>query len=647
MNNLRFAVASKIAVGLGAILVIGMLAMLLIYRNLVIVKRDVQTLADIEQPTSLAAYEMEINVNGMGLAVLKYLDDADPFYRAKVSVDRTDFNAFHDEYSKLANTPQEQRLSGEMGALFSQFEKLAQSLMEKKDQQTALFQAATASLEDMDRIIDERIQPAIDRRSPDALAKIEASMNMGSDIAELGFWTTVYQEDSSQQHRAAVFDKDQEVKDSLARLSRLDFSQGAADAVKAVQAIADQTGPEIHAIVALEDDLDGGTTRFTDLRSEMDNRLDDEIQILALDDLTVPRQEADQAAENALLITVYLIPVYILVAIAVGWLLIRVINRPLTKLKDGTEAIASGNLDHRIELRSRDEFGDLASHFNHMVGQLQATTVSKASLMASEKKLHLTVGDLRREIAERERAERERAELETELRRTESMSAMGALVAGVAHEVRNPLFGISSTLDAMHVRFKDREDVQRYIGVLRKEAERLSMLMGELLDYGKPPALELAPGSFEDAVAQAIQRCMPLAAQMRVEIVSRVSTDLAAMPMDRMRLSQVIQNLLQNAIQHSSSGSTVRLEAEELVADGTRWISCRIEDSGAGLAAGDLERIFDPFFTRRRGGTGLGLAIVRRIVEQHGGRIAAANRPDGGAIMTVRLPSAREVPAPA
>jgi hypothetical protein len=105
MKTPRFTVTRKVVVDLSVILLIGMLSMLFIYRGLNTVSRTVHDLAEVEQPTSLAAYEMEINVNGVGLAVSKYMDDADPFYRSWVSDDDADFKAFLREYLQLVNTP--------------------------------------------------------------------------------------------------------------------------------------------------------------------------------------------------------------------------------------------------------------------------------------------------------------------------------------------------------------------------------------------------------------------------------------------------------------------------------------------------------------------------------------------------------------
>jgi signal transduction histidine kinase len=321
-------------------------------------------------------------------------------------------------------------------------------------------------------------------------------------------------------------------------------------------------------------------------------------------------------------------------------LLIRVITNPVKRLMQGTDAISHGDLSYRLIPTGRDEFTDLAHHFNEMVAQLQATTVSKDLLAASEAKLQQSVADLRWEITERVRAQEEQARLQASLRRSETMAAMGSLVAGVAHEVRNPLFGISSTLDAFEARFGAREEHQRYIRVLRGELERLTELMRELLEYGRPPSLELSPGRVEEIIAEAVQTCAPHAKRANVEIVNNVRGAFPPVLMDRRRLLQAFQNLIENAVQHSPAGGIVTVEAEAIHDYEPAWIDCVIKDAGPGFQTEDLPRIFEPFFTRRRGGTGLGLSIVQRIVEEHQGTIAASNRSEGGAVMTVRLPLA-------
>jgi signal transduction histidine kinase len=219
------------------------------------------------------------------------------------------------------------------------------------------------------------------------------------------------------------------------------------------------------------------------------------------------------------------------------------------------------------------------------------------------------------------------------------MSAMGMLVAGVAHEVRNPLFSISANLDAFDARMGSRAEFRAFITHMRAEVERLAGLMRDLLDYGKPAQTSLSPEPIGPVVAEAIEHCSDLASRGGVSLAGDMAPGLPAVAMDRSRLMLVFQNLLQNAIQHSPVGGTVTVSGALGPGDAEDWIVLCVTDSGPGFDPEDLSRIFMPFFSRRRGGTGLGLAVAQRIVEEHGGRITGANRPGGGALLTVRLPS--------
>ena len=235
-----------------------------------------------------------------------------------------------------------------------------------------------------------------------------------------------------------------------------------------------------------------------------------------------------------------------------------------------------------------------------------------------------------------------RAELEASLRQSEMMSLLGSLVAGVAHEVRNPLFGISSILDAFETRFSDRTEYIRYTSVLREEIGRLTVLMEELLEYGKPFRGELYLVSMDEMVSRSIRACMPAAEVAQVSLVGEVEPDLPKIRIDRRRLSKVFVNLIENAIQHSPNGGTVLVQARKLSENKQEWVDCAIRDAGSGILDQDLPKIFEPFFSKRRGGTGLGLAIAQRIMEEHGGKLIAGNNPDVGACMVARFPIPNE-----
>lgn len=229
-------------------------------------------------------------------------------------------------------------------------------------------------------------------------------------------------------------------------------------------------------------------------------------------------------------------------------------------------------------------------------------------------------------------------ELRETLRREEQMAAMGTLVAGVAHEVRNPLFAISSTLDAFEARFGDTPGLDKYFVVLRRETDRLGRLMRDLLEYGRPPRLETKIVGIRSVIEEALGACGAECRATGVTVAVDVAPDLPQVAIDPERMAQVFQNVIHNAVLHTPQGGQVTVEAALRTGQGRRWIDCSVHDSGPGFRAADLPHVFRPLFTRRPGGTGLGLAIAQRIVEMHGGMMSAGNRPQGGAVVSVRLP---------
>jgi PAS domain S-box-containing protein len=228
--------------------------------------------------------------------------------------------------------------------------------------------------------------------------------------------------------------------------------------------------------------------------------------------------------------------------------------------------------------------------------------------------------------------------VQDQLRRAKTMEALGSLVAGVAHEVRNPLFSISATLDALEGELKDSPAFAEYAGLLRAQVGRLTQLMRDLLDYGRPSVLRRAPARLGDVVRRAVRSCAALSRQHGVNVQEDVPRDLPAIEVDATRLEQALENLVANAIQHAPPGSVVTVQGRVESDGGSALARCTVEDEGPGLSPAALERVFEPFFTRRRGGTGLGLSIVQRAAEAHGGSVSAENRPGGGARFTLVLP---------
>jgi signal transduction histidine kinase len=231
--------------------------------------------------------------------------------------------------------------------------------------------------------------------------------------------------------------------------------------------------------------------------------------------------------------------------------------------------------------------------------------------------------------------------LQEALRRSTRMAEIGTLVSGVAHEVRNPLFAISASIDTLEVVLDPSRVPTPTIEILRDAVNRLVGLMQDLLDYARPSTRERTSEPLAGVVEDAIRECQALARAAQVEVVSG-GRAAAPVEMDRGRLTRVLQNIIQNAIQHSPPQGVVTVQIADAPADAS-WVVCTVRDRGPGFTEEALRRAFEPLFTRRPGGTGLGLSIAHKVVEEHGGRIQAGNHDDGGACMTLRLPAARPV----
>ena len=234
--------------------------------------------------------------------------------------------------------------------------------------------------------------------------------------------------------------------------------------------------------------------------------------------------------------------------------------------------------------------------------------------------------------------------MQGQLRRARTLEAMGSLVAGVAHEVRNPLFSISATVDALESEFGQRAEFGDYFPLLRSQVGRLTQLMRDLLEYGKPSVLRRGPTRLADVVRRAIRSCAALARERQVRVEEAVDGELPTLEIESARVEQALENLLANAIQHAPAGSAVRIGACLDTAGGAPAARCTVDDDGSGIALKDLEHVFEPFFSRRKGGTGLGLPIVQRVAEAHGGSVTAENRAEGGARFTLLLPVAPGAP---
>jgi two-component system, NtrC family, nitrogen regulation sensor histidine kinase GlnL len=240
--------------------------------------------------------------------------------------------------------------------------------------------------------------------------------------------------------------------------------------------------------------------------------------------------------------------------------------------------------------------------------------------------------------------------LEDEARRNETLARLGGLVAGLAHEVKNPLGGIKGAAQLLARRFADQPDVGDYTGVMIREIDRLSRLVEQLLTLGAPPTPELVPLNVHKVIREVLTLMSAELSAKNIAVRLQIDPSLPDVRAEEAQLHHVFLNLVKNALEalpdRGALTITTRMETDFHIlrrggpAAAGKFLRVEVADNGPGFPEADLERIFEPFFTTKPRGSGLGLAICERIVAGHGGDIHAENRPGGGAAVTVTLPLA-------
>jgi signal transduction histidine kinase len=234
--------------------------------------------------------------------------------------------------------------------------------------------------------------------------------------------------------------------------------------------------------------------------------------------------------------------------------------------------------------------------------------------------------------------ERQR-ELEHDLRQSERLSALGRLVAGVAHEVRNPLASIKLKIQMARRAKNAPEKLDDTFRVVTEEIDRLDALVRRLLELGRKPVLERKKLDLCELARRRITLISALAERSAVEIEINEPREKIEVEGDEDRLSQVMDNLMQNALEAMPDGGKLTVTCETSPdQNGSSLVRLVIEDTGHGIIQEDRDHIFEPFYTSRDEGTGLGLAIAREIIEAHGGSITFESHMGSGTRFLIELP---------
>lgn len=221
--------------------------------------------------------------------------------------------------------------------------------------------------------------------------------------------------------------------------------------------------------------------------------------------------------------------------------------------------------------------------------------------------------------------------LESDLRQSERLSSLGRLVAGVAHEVRNPLAAIKLKIQMAKRGGYEGEKLDATFRVVTEEVERLDNIVRRLLEIGRAPAINKKLFNLCDLIDERAKLIKDVAARAKIELIVNRPSDNFIINGDEEKLTQVLDNLIQNAIESMPDGGLLTLSCETVsnAKSGGKTARITVDDTGHGIDEEDRAKIFEPFFTKRDDGTGLGLAIAREIVAAHDGQISFEERERG------------------
>jgi signal transduction histidine kinase len=297
-----------------------------------------------------------------------------------------------------------------------------------------------------------------------------------------------------------------------------------------------------------------------------------------------------------------------LVGVVSGYLVARGLHRSMSQISVTLKDAAS-NLEHQVGWVELGPSGDLSAVHQQLVA------------------ISRRIKDVMDELHEARQG----------VLQATRLAAVGELAAGVAHELRNPLTSVKLLVQTAgqcgHRTFSEQQ-----FHVVVDEIVRMESIIQGLLDFARPPTLNRRHHDLRDTLSRAVRLVSGRAGQQNIELCCDLPREPLVVDADAEQLHQVFVNVLLNGLEAMAHGGTLRLTARRAEKPGEM---CRIlfADTGPGIAEAMRERLFEPFATTKDHGTGLGLAISRRIVEEHGGTMSAANRKEGGAVITVQLPA--------
>jgi signal transduction histidine kinase len=284
----------------------------------------------------------------------------------------------------------------------------------------------------------------------------------------------------------------------------------------------------------------------------------------------------------------------------------KIINRPLSQLKDQMRLVQEGNLNIYLTPQKNDDIGDLTQSFNVMVANLKLANQQIEELHSKE------------------------------MEKAGHLASMGELAAGLAHEIKNPIAGIKGALEVIHQRTDPSDPKKEIFTEILKQTDRINNIVQDLLSYARPKEMNLRPANLNESIQDAIKLVQSQTQDKDIQLGFNGLQNDTQVICDHHKIQGVVVNMLINsiaAIEKKGEISVVMTQKND------NKLEIIISDDGKGIKREHLSQVFNPFFTTRRRGTGLGLSICKQIIEAHKGTIEVKSEEGKGTVFTIFLPT--------
>jgi signal transduction histidine kinase len=315
-----------------------------------------------------------------------------------------------------------------------------------------------------------------------------------------------------------------------------------------------------------------------------------------------------QLREISQMFVVSTLAIIALLAAGISYIMIRLLQRPLDQITRSMWQVEEGNLTVRLAPKNNDEVGRLMLGFNAMVGNL--------------------------EVAQKELQNLHYQQME----RADRLASIGEMAAGLAHEIKNPLAGISGAISVLADDHNEEDPRKDIFGQIQDQIGRLDKTVNDLLYFGRPGEPEFSYADINNLLKQTLLFVAQHPEARNIGRVEELTSQLPPVWVDQKQIQQVLLNICINALQAMDGSGMLSVKTLTVHHDDKIWVRAEIRDNGPGMAPAVLEQIFTPFYTTKTQGTGLGLPICRQLMENNGGTLQVESQLGRGSCFILELP---------